>query len=203
MTRLETLFSSGMSNVLNNEKKQEVLALGRLGWSVRRIEQATGIRRETASVYLKSAGIAVRLPGGRLAKPATKVATDSVPAKPATRVATDPDGAQPNRDELLPDGPEPGPSHTPAEEQNPPLSEKSVSAANDSDRPEPRSCAISACEPYEVIELGLSRGRNAMAIWQDLVSQHGFAHQYGSVKRWVRKQRGQQTPPAIPIIVTA
>src|SRR5438309_751532 len=51
--------------------------------------------------------------------------------------------------------------------------------------------------------LGWSRGRNAMAIWQDLVSQHGFAHQYGSVKRWVRKQRGQQTPPAIPIIVTA
>src|SRR5205823_956255 len=147
---------------------------------------------------------AVRLPGGRLAKPATKVATDSVPAKPATRVATDPDGAQPNRDELLPDGPEPGPSHTPAEDQNPPLSEKSVSAANDSDRPEPRSCAISACEPYrEAIELGLSRGRNAMAIWQDLVSQHGFAHQYGSVKRWVRKQRGQQTPLAIPIIVTA
>src|SRR5437763_16749954 len=180
-----------MSNVLNNEKKQEVLAVGRLGWSVRRIEQATVIRGETASVYLKSAGIAVRLPGGRL-------------AKPATRVATDPDGAQPNRDELLPDGPEPGPSHTPAEDQNPPLSEKSVSAANDSDRPEPRSCAISACEPYrEVIELGLSRGRNAMAIWQDLVSQHGFAHQYGSVKRWVRKQRGPQTPPAIPIIVTA
>jgi len=67
-----------MSNVLNNKKKQEVLALGRLGWSVRRIEQATGVRRETASVYLKSAGIAARLPGGRLAKPATEVATDSV-----------------------------------------------------------------------------------------------------------------------------
>ncbi len=204
MTRLETLVSSGMSNVLNNEKKQEVLALGRLGWSVRRIEQATGIRRETASAYLKSAGIAVRLPGGRLAKPATKVATDSVPSKPAIGVATDPDSAQPNRPDLLPDWPEPGPSCTLAEEQNPPLSEKCVSAANDSDRPKPCSCAISACEPYrEVIELGLSRGRNAMAIWQDLVSQHGFAHQYGSVKRWVRKQRGQQTPLAIPVIVTA
>jgi len=58
--------------------------------------------------------------------------------------------------------------------------------------------------PYrEVIETGLSRGRNTMAIWQDLVSQHGFPDQYGSVKRWVRKQRGQQTPLAIPIIVTA
>ncbi len=98
-----------MSNVLNNEKKQEVLALGRLGWSVRRIEQATGVRRETASAYLKSAGIAVRLPGGGLAKPATKVATD-------------PDSAQPNRPELLTDWPEPCPSRIPVEEQDPPLS---------------------------------------------------------------------------------
>ena len=31
----------GMANVLNEEKKQQVLALGRLGWSLRRIQQAT------------------------------------------------------------------------------------------------------------------------------------------------------------------
>jgi CxxC motif-containing protein (DUF1111 family) len=53
-----------MANVLNEEKKQQVLALGRLGWSLRRIQQATRIRRETASAYLKAAGIAVRLPSG-------------------------------------------------------------------------------------------------------------------------------------------
>ena len=46
-----------MSNVLSEEKKQQVIALGRLGWSLRRIEQATSIRRETASGYLKAAGI--------------------------------------------------------------------------------------------------------------------------------------------------
>src|ERR1700688_629526 len=46
-----------MANVLNEEKKQQVLALGRLGWSLRRIQQATGIRRETAGAYLKAAGI--------------------------------------------------------------------------------------------------------------------------------------------------
>ena len=46
----------GMANVLNEEKKQQVLALGRLGWSLRR----TRIRRETASAHLKAAGIAVR-----------------------------------------------------------------------------------------------------------------------------------------------
>ncbi len=39
----------GMANVLNEEKKQQVLALGRLGWSLRRIQQATRIRRETAN----------------------------------------------------------------------------------------------------------------------------------------------------------
>ena len=40
-----------MSNVLSEEKKQQVIALGRLGWPLRRIEQATGVRRETAGTY--------------------------------------------------------------------------------------------------------------------------------------------------------
>jgi hypothetical protein len=63
-----------MSNVLSEERKQQVIALGKLGWLLRRIEQATGVRRETASAYLKSAGVVVCLPGwGRRA-----------PAKPAT-----------------------------------------------------------------------------------------------------------------------
>ena len=39
-----------MSNVLNEEKKQQVIALGRLGWTLRRIEQETGVRRETAAL---------------------------------------------------------------------------------------------------------------------------------------------------------
>lgn len=52
-----------MSNVLSEEKKQQVIALGRLGWPLQLIEQATGVRRETAGAYLKAAGIAVRPPG--------------------------------------------------------------------------------------------------------------------------------------------
>jgi len=40
-----------MGNVLGDEKKLQVLELGRLGWSLRRIEEATTIRRETASAY--------------------------------------------------------------------------------------------------------------------------------------------------------
>jgi hypothetical protein len=61
-----------MSNVLSEEKRQQVIALGRLGWSLRRIEQATGVRRETGSAYLKAAGIAVRAPGAWGRRPAKR-----------------------------------------------------------------------------------------------------------------------------------
>src|SRR2546426_4193973 len=54
-----------MANILSDAKKQQVIALGKLGWTLRRIEQATGVRRETAGAYLKAAGIAVRPPGDR------------------------------------------------------------------------------------------------------------------------------------------
>jgi hypothetical protein len=51
--------------------------------------------------------------------------------------------------------------------------------------------STSFCEPFrEAIELGLSRGRNAMAIWQDLVSESGFRGGYQTVKRFVRKLHG-------------
>ncbi len=91
-----------MSNVLNETKLQQVVALGRLGWSLRRFETATGVRRETISGYLKTAGLAVRRRGGR--------PTEWAPANPATTA--------------------------------------------------------------EVSTEAVRRGRNAMAIWQDLVDQH-------------------------------
>lgn len=150
-----------MSNVLNEEKKQQVIALGRLGWSLRRIEQATSVRRETASAYLKAAGIALRPPGG----------WGRTPAKPAIEASTDPEAGKP-----------------PAEAE-----------------PRPgRSPSSSACEPYrEIIEAALAKGRNAVAIFQDLVDGHGFAAGYASVKRFVRKLRGDPTPEARVVIQTA
>ena len=143
-----------MSNVLSEEKKQQVIALGKLGWPLRRIEQATGVRRETASAYLKAAGVVIRLPrfwGKRIpAKPANEVTPDFIApfsAKPAIR---------------------------------------------------------STCEAYrELIEQGLALGRNSKAIWQDLVSDHGFARDYQAVKRFVRKLRGPQRREAAGIIITA
>jgi len=53
-----------MANVLNNEKKQQILALAQLGWSLRRIQQATRVRRETISTYLKAAGVGSVAAGG-------------------------------------------------------------------------------------------------------------------------------------------
>jgi hypothetical protein len=56
-------------NVLSEDKQKQVVALGQLGWPLRRIEKETGIRRETAAGYLKAAGIAVRPPTVRATYP--------------------------------------------------------------------------------------------------------------------------------------
>ena len=63
-----------VSNVLNEEKKQQAIALGRLGWSLRQIQKAIGVRRETISVYLRAAGITMRLPREQIisARPASQ-----------------------------------------------------------------------------------------------------------------------------------
>ena len=67
-----------------------------------------------------------------------------------------------------------------------------------------RAPSASACEPYrEVIEDAVKRGRNAMAIWQDLVDDHGFTARYASVRRFVSKLRSQVPVEARAIITTA
>ena len=170
-----------MSNVLSEEQKQQIIALGRLGWSLRRIQRETGIRRETISAYLKEAGVALRPPRGRRirAKPASaaeEVTTDSTSAKPAStanEVTTDSDGESAGK---TPAKPEPKPGRSPS---------------------------TSVCEPYgEAIAVGLSQGRNAKAIWQDLVDVYGFTGGYQSVKRFIRRFRGSQSPGACAVIET-
>jgi transposase len=67
-----------------------------------------------------------------------------------------------------------------------------------------RAPSASACEPYrELIADALGRGRNAMAIWQDLVDDHGFAARYASVRRFVVTLRGMSSPDARVVITTA
>jgi hypothetical protein len=54
-----------MSHVFHPSKQQQVIALGQLGWSLRRIEAEPGIRRETVGGYLRATGVAVRRRSGR------------------------------------------------------------------------------------------------------------------------------------------
>jgi hypothetical protein len=184
-----------MSNVLSEDKRQQVIALGRLGWSLRRIEQATGVRRETGSAYLKAAGIAVRAPGvwGRVpAKPANGVATGSEPELAALNRNINPENLPHKRKNNCGDS-------KPAIQVTTGFGVELSEVA--AEKPKP---AASACEPFrEFIELSLSRDRNAMAIWQDLVAEVGFRGGYGTVKRLVRKLRGDQPLEARAVIVTA
>src|SRR5581483_6270316 len=135
-----------VSNVLTEEKKNQVIALGRLGWSLRRIQRETGIRRETAAGYLKAAGISVRDSGRWGRQP--QGATDS---KPANEVITDSEsGTEPASEAIAGLHPKPANGVIP----------DSVAG------PAKQNPTASASEPYrELIEQALTRGRNAKAIW--------------------------------------
>ena len=66
-----------------------------------------------------------------------------------------------------------------------------------------RAPQASACEPYrELIVEAVGRRRNAMAIWQDLVDDHGFPAGYTSVRRFVSTLRQQPTVEARAVITT-
>jgi transposase len=62
----------------------------------------------------------------------------------------------------------------------------------------------SNCEPYRgLISNGLDQGRNAVGIYQDLVTDHGYGGGYASVMRMVRQMKGTRQPEAAGIIITA
>jgi hypothetical protein len=177
-----------MGNVLEKAKQEQVIALGRLGWSLRRIEAATGVRRETAGGYLRSAGIALRTPGGwgrkAPAKAAASVTICSASSKPAIEVIT-------------------GFFGPPGADSSKPANEVITGFLPEAAMPEQVKRRSGAGEAYrELIELELSRGRNAMGIWQDLVDRHGFTSSYQSVQRFVLKLRGAVSTEARVIIET-
>jgi hypothetical protein len=56
-----------------------------------------------------------------------------------------------------------------------------------------KAVSRSACEPHrEFIEAQIRLGRNATAIYQDLVDHHAFTSRYNSVKRFVRALRRRE-----------
>ena len=118
-----------------------------------------------------------------LPKPATLVITGSDSSKPAIEVANV--------------SGEPANNSKPATSVITGFLPSGIDLAQD----EQRTASIS--EPYrELIALELSRGRNAMGIFQDLVDGHGFTGGYQSVQRFVRGLRGASSPEARVIIET-
>jgi transposase len=197
-------------NVLSDDKKQQVLALGRLGWTLRDIEEAVEVRRETASRYLKAAGIPVRAPRARRRPPPVGPTEGStgVAGEDASKPAS-PEGV--STDSAVEDGAK---AASPAAEMStdlaaeggpkPASAAEGVSTDSNTAVVPSRAPAASACEPYRnLIEAAVRVGRNAKAIWQDLVSQHGFSAGYASVKRFVRKLVGTRTPEERVVIETA
>ena len=80
---------------------------------------------------------------------------------------------------------------------NPAISPREVST----DSGPGRAPSASACEPYrELITAAMSRGRNAVAIYQDLVDDHGFTARYASVRRFVLALQGTAMPEARVVI---
>jgi transposase len=193
-----------MANVLKDEKKQQIVALGRLGWSLRKIQEATRVRRETISTYLRGAGVEIWPPGRwrreSKAKAAIEVITGSDAAKPAIPGFAGSLNPNPNLENLSTKGKAKA-SSKPAIEV---ITGFGVGLSGKESENSQGVGSASTCEPYrEIIELGLSRDRNAMAIWQDLVSDYGFRGGYQSVRRFAYKLRGAQVPQARAVILTA
>ena len=217
---------------MNEQTKQQLIALGRLGWSLRRIQKATGVRRETVAAYLREAGVAVRPPGlwGRGSASPTKEAVVDPPPATATAAEAEPACAKPAIAVITDFGAElatstgPGEAHPDAEGATAGTAATDASSGVGADpvdakpakgvttdfgvapaeQPASSSPSASACAVHrDAIELGLACGRNAMAIWQDLVDTRGFAGGYQSVKRFVRKLLGSPSKQACAVIQTA
>jgi len=76
-----------VSNVLNEEKRQQVIALGRLGWSLRRLNEprTSGVKPLGFTSDRREPGGAARRVGAEAAKTGNEVITDPTPAKPAMK----------------------------------------------------------------------------------------------------------------------
>lgn len=145
-----------LANYLKMTKVQQVIALLALGWTFRRIERETGVRRETVSKYARE--------GPR--KPA-KVFPGS------GELATEADGAE-----------TPGNEPAAVGEASNPAKVTAGSGSNPAKVfPGSRS---SAAAYRDVICEKLDGGLTAQRIFQDLQDEYGYGHSYESVKRYVR-----------------
>lgn len=147
-----------MGNYLKVDKRQQVIALLELGWSYRRIESETGVRRETVSRYdrLRVSNPAKVFPG-----------SEEGPGRGINDLGTSGEA-------------------NPAKVTTGWVSKaaKVFPGSTSSARVRPRS---SAAVYHDEIVAKVESGLSAKRIWQDLVEDYSYGYAYESVKRYVRK----------------
>jgi transposase len=171
-------------NELSVTEEETIRGLLQLRWSHRRIARETGHHRATIQRVARAMAIAA---ASEEPKPATdaKVATDldNAPGSAGTAVEARADDVATG--EVVADG----------------TTETAESAAiSDAGREIPgaaetkaakrnaQSVGRSSCEAHRsFIEAETVKGRNSVAIFQDLVEHHGYEGAYNAVKRFVRK----------------
>jgi transposase len=200
-------------NELSVTEQESILALLRLGWSVRRVARETGRRHETIRRYGQQAGVlpikapppvaptAIAVTTGSPAEPQTtaidlpvkpRIAATEVAAglaeKPhitATEVPTDLASKPHTTATEVPTDLASEP-HTTATEVP---TDFAASNGVQNVAPAVLRSRSSCSEHAAFIEAGLAKGRNATAIYQDLVEHHAYDGSYDAVKRFARRIR--------------
>ena len=152
-------------------KRQQVIALLALGWSFRKIERETGVRRETISRYSRPANpnAAKVFPG------------ESGPEWPESGLESGEVAAL-----AVADG-------SNAAKVFPGSGSKSARVFAGAHAPPRSSAARYRDTILEKLELGLTIQR----VYQDLQEEYGYAHSYESVKRYVRKLARRRRPAGV------
>lgn len=166
-----------MANQLKMATVSSIQQLHALGWSQRQIARELDLDRGTVARHLNQgrAGPKPAIPpaGSEDPKPATFAALPAPPDK-TIGPADAPDRAAGSNAAISPAGLEGVANPIPA-----------LVAGHDSRASAGRP---SSCTSYrDQILAGLEQQLSAQRIWQDLVTEHGFAGSYDSVKRFVRR----------------
>jgi transposase len=171
-----------MANLLKMAISETIRTLHRRGWSQRRIAAELGINRETVARHLRPADPPPKpahAPPGSEADPGAPKPANAPPGSEVDRTA-------------------PGPAHAPLGSEPDQGAAPLVVVTPDStpDPPLHGSGRASGCEPWrELIRAQCDLGLSAQRIYQDLVTDHGFAGSYYSVRRFVRRLEQSQGLP--------
>jgi transposase len=160
-----------MANQLKMAKIDTILALHQRQWSIRRIAKELDLHRDTVARHIAAC------------KPQAKQGSPEEAAC-ASKQAT-PEGAPIGSKQATPEQAPIGSKQATLPEA--PLGSEALSPA----RPQ-----ASLCEPWRQVILDkLQLGLSAQRIFQDLVTEHGFAGRYPSVRRFVRRLGHNQPLP--------